>query len=227
MRKAYFSLCVFSRMRRDPFGGPDCPLQQAGLLSMTISLFVIESYNRLSPDAADQAIAIFDQVAHLVGIPGGIVSLDSPPPPLRLDAASFEPSPSFVRATTLWLLSLGLNVACVLYVLWQQGWGRWIDPSKESDEPHAHARVLAYFFSRVGRGRFGMAHMVGVIWALLHSSTLLFLVGLVDFMVPISTTITWLLLGYLTLLASLYVAMTLLPKGFPSLHYLILSPNSA
>jgi hypothetical protein len=72
-----------------------------------------------------------------------------------------------------------------------------------------------------------MAHMVGVIWALLHSSTLLFLVGLVDFMVPISTTITWLLLGYLTLLASLYVAMTLLPKGFPSLHYLILSPNSA
>jgi len=49
-------------------GSAESILLFAGLLSMTISLFVIESYNRLSPDVADQAIAIFDQVAHLVSV---------------------------------------------------------------------------------------------------------------------------------------------------------------
>jgi Family of unknown function (DUF6535) len=108
---------------------------------MTVSLLIIESYE-VSPDAADQAIALFDQVSHLVGIPADASS------PLGLAPASVEPSSSVGRAITPWLLSLSLNITCVLLILWQQWWQRSIDPSTQSDGPHAHGRVR-----RTPRGR--------------------------------------------------------------------------
>ena len=210
-------------MRRDPFGGPDHPPQQAGVFSIAVSLFIIEGYMRLSPDPTDQAFALFDQLSHLVGIPA-----DTPlnlSQPLALEAAaSFKPSPSAVRATTLWFLSLGMNVTCVLWVLWQQWWlqSQAID---SQGEPHARTRLLAYPFSRIGR--FGLGHMAEVIWMLLQSSALLFLVGLVDFIHPINTTTAWVLLGYFAFLASLHAARVLLPYRFPSSHYSTMSPDSA
>jgi len=197
-------------MRCEPFGGPDHPHQQAGLFSIAVSLSIIEGYTRLSPDPADQAVALFDQLSHLVGIPADT--------PLVLKAAaSFKPSPSAVRATTLWFLSLSMNVTCVFWVLWQQWW------LQSRGEPHA--RTLAFPFSRIGR--FGLRHMAEVIWMLLQSSVLLFLVGLVDFIHPINTTTAWILLGYLGLLASLHAARALLPYRFPSPHLPTISPDSA
>jgi hypothetical protein len=161
-------------------------------------MFVIESYNTsLSPDVA----VLFSQ----------LTSLDQPPPPalppLRLDA---EQSSSVVRATTLWLLSLGLNITCAVWVLWQQWRQRCTDLS---GEPHMHARLRPYLFPGAGT-RFGK---VEANWVLLHTSVILFFVGLVDFLLVINKTITWILLGYLTPLAFLYAAGTLLPVPFPEL----------
>lgn len=88
--------------------GRESILLIAGLLAATISLFVIEGYNTLSSqDVVDQAAALFNQVT----------SLDQP---LGPDAVPLERSSSVVRATTLWLLSLWLNLTCVVRVLWQQ-----------------------------------------------------------------------------------------------------------
>jgi len=147
--RAYSFSYVFPRMRREPFGGPDHPPQQAGLFSIAVSLSIIEGYTRLSPDPADQAVALFDQLSHLVGIPAD-TPLDLSQPLVLKAAASFKPSPSAVRATTLWFLSLSMNVTCVLWVLWQQWWlqSQAID---SRGELHAHARLLAYPFSRIGR----------------------------------------------------------------------------
>lgn len=183
---------------------------------MAVSLFIIEGHTRLSPDGADQAVALFDQLSRLVGIPAGT------PFDLSQAAASFKPNPSAVRATTLCFLCLSMNVTCVLWVLWQQWWLQFIDPR---GEPHAHARLLVYPFSRIGR--FDLGYMAEVIWMILQSSALLFLVGLVDFIHPINATIAWILLGYLALLASLHAARALLRYRFPSPHHPTISPDSA
>jgi hypothetical protein len=58
--------------------------------------------------------------------------------------------------------------------------------------------------------------MVKANWVLLHASVILFFVGLVDFLLLINKTITWILLGYLTPLTFLYAAATLLPCHFPN-----------
>src|SRR6267142_710474 len=209
VRRAYSSLCVFrSRMRyvRSLAGDLTIPPQQSSLFSTTVSLFVIESYKKLSPDAADAAVVLFDQVSHLVGIPAGPSPEPSSPssPPLGLVPGSFEPSSSVGRAITLWLMSLSLNIACVLWILLQQWWRQSVDPYTQGGEPHAGARVRAGQFSRVGS--LAMGRMVEVIWVLLRASTLLFLVGLGYFILPINTTVPWVLLGYLGLLAFLYAA---------------------
>lgn len=54
-------------------------------------------------------------------------------------------------------------------------------------------------------------------WVLLSTSVIIFLVGLVDFLLRIDKTITWILFGYLTPFAFLYTAVTLLPSHFSSL----------
>jgi Family of unknown function (DUF6535) len=212
VRRAYSSLCVFRpRLVRSLAGDLTTPpLQQSGLFSMTVSLFVIESYQKLSPDAVDQAAVLFDRVSRLVGIPAGPLSPEplSSSPPLGLVPGSFEPSSSVGRAITLWLLSLSLNITCVLWILWQQWWRQSIDHYPQGGEPHARARVRAGQFSRVGS--LAMERMVEVIWVLLRASILLFLVGLGDFIFLINTTVHWVLLGYLSLLALLYAARMLI-----------------
>ena len=193
---------------------------------MAVSLFIIEGYERSSPDAADQASASFDQLSHLVGVlaekPFGLLL----PPHLALGAtAPFTRSTtSAVRATILWRLSLSMNMTCVLWVLWLRWWLQSIDPLARG-EPHAHARLLPYPFSRIGR--FGLGRMVEVIWMLLQSSALLFLVGLVDLIHPINATIAWILLGYLALLACLHAARALLPYRFLRPHRPTISLDSA
>jgi len=147
-----------------------------------------------SQDVVDQAFALFNQVA----------SLDQP---LGPDAVPLERSSSIVRATTLWLLSLWLNITCFVCVSCQQWWQQFIDLLG----PHMPARLRAYLLPGVG-ARLAKYHiMVEENWVLLDTSVIIFFIGLVDFLLRINKTITWILLGYLTPLAFLYATVILLP----------------
>jgi hypothetical protein len=195
-------------------------LQQAALFSATVLLFLFKGYGKLSPDVADQAVTFFSQVSqHLVGISGGTASHPPPPPPTGMSGAVlFEPSSSVVRATTLWVLSLCLNMTCALWVLWRQWWQPHHDPLGQSGKPHcdAPARAGACHSSARAAGRFSVGNVVEVVWLLLNSSVLLFFVGLVEFFLPVNRVIAWILLGYLVPLAFLYAWTTLLPCHFLS-----------
>jgi hypothetical protein len=200
-------MCAYS------LGGPDFPRRlQTGLLSATILLFVIESHNMsLPPDVAEHVVALFNQVT----------SLDQYPPPallpLRPDAVLLEQSSSGVRATSIWFLSLGLNITCAVWVLWQR-WRQCIDLSGQNGGSQTLTR-RPYNIPGFGT-RFGKDYIqVEANWVLLHTSVILFLVGLVNFLLLINKTITWILLGYLTPFAFLYAAATFLPYHFPK------SPN--
>ena len=213
IQRTYLSLYVFKHARRSSEG---LTSKQTSLLSATISLFVIESYNMsLSPDVADHVIALFNQVT----------SLDQLPPPalrpLGLDPMLLERSSFGVRATTIWFLSLGLNIICAVWVLWKT-WQQYVDLLGQT---HIPARLRPHHFPGIGT-RFGKGNMKAEAnWVLLHSSIILFLVGLVDFLLLINKTITWILLGYLTPFAFLYAVATLLPYYFPKSLNLTLFPD--
>ncbi|KAF8493483.1 hypothetical protein F5888DRAFT_1636640 [Russula emetica] len=187
-------------------GGRECILL-AGLLAATISLFIIEGYNTSSSqDVVDQAVALFNQVT----------SLDQP---LGPDAVPLERSSSVVRATTLWLLSLWLNITCFVWVSWQ----KWRQQCIDLLGPHMPAPLRPYLFPGVGT-RLAKYHVMEENLVLLSTSVIIFFVGLVDFLLRINKTITWVLLGYLTPLAFLYAAVTLLPCHLPNLFNSTLSP---
>jgi hypothetical protein len=146
-----------------------------------------------SQDVVDEAVALFNQVT----------SLDQS---LGPDAVRLEPRSSVVRASTLWLLSLWLNITCVVCVLCQQRWQQCIDLLG----PHMPARLRPHLFPGDGT-RLAKYTMVEKNWVLLNTSVIFFFIGLMDFLLLINKTIAWILLGYLTPLAFLYAAVTLLP----------------
>ncbi|KAI9508589.1 hypothetical protein F5148DRAFT_1283889 [Russula earlei] len=172
------------------------------LFVATVSMFVIENYNKLSPDVTDHAVALFDQNSQrlVVVIPGDMSV--GPSLPFSLDAMPFGEQPS--------------PVAYVLCIFGQQWWLQDVDPLKQNRLPDTPARVSHSLLSTVER----------FATVLSETSIFLFVIGLVDFILPISNTIGWMLLGYLTSFASLYAA-TLLPWHIPGSHFFTLFPNQA
>jgi len=72
-----------------------------------------------------------------------------------------------------------------------------------------------------------MEHVVEMIPVLLHTSVLFFLIGFVDFLLPINKTVARVFLGYIVPLALVYIATTLLPCFFPNSHYFIPSSSGS
>ncbi|KAI9438693.1 hypothetical protein H4582DRAFT_191496 [Lactarius indigo] len=181
-----------------------------GLFSTTISLFILGSYNKSSPDPGEQTVALLNQVSQqLMGISRG-TPLALPPDPIL-----FRPSSPAVRASIMWLLSLGLNIACAIWaILWYQ---RYSDSVGQSGEPHSRARGRAYLFS--GIGHVDMEHTVEAIWVLLHTSVLLFFIGLLDFLLRINKTLAYVFLAYIVPFAFVYTAAVLLPYFFSNTHH--------
>ncbi|KAH9054810.1 hypothetical protein EDB87DRAFT_1834576 [Lactarius vividus] len=163
-----------------------------GVFSTTVSLVILGSYHKLSPDPGEQTIAYLTKHPML-----------------------FKPSPPAVRATNLWFLSLGLDIICAIWaILW---WQRYTNLLDQSGEPQRRARVRAYLFS--GIGHVDMEHAVEAIWVLLHASVLFFFIGLLDFLFRINKTVACVFLTYIVPFVLVYIAAMLFPCFFSSSHY--------
>lgn len=99
-----------------------------------------------------------------------------------------------------------------------QQWARhYVHAIERRPAPHKQARIRAYLFE--GVTQFGMVTVVNFIPALLHISVFLFLVGLVEFLIPINRTIGWMMLGVAIVCISLYIAITFLPTMYRNCPY--------
>ncbi|KAH9034788.1 hypothetical protein EDB84DRAFT_1486259, partial [Lactarius hengduanensis] len=76
--------------------------------------------------------------------------------------------------------------------------------------PTKRARLRAYIFD--GIQGFGMTRAIEAMPALLHLSVFLFFAGLVDFLIPINTTVAYFTLGWIALFAAAYAILTILPN---------------
>ena len=195
---------------------------QTGVFSVTVAAFIIVSYQSLQPDSADATVRLLSQISQqLTALSNGT---PLPAPLILPDAASFKPTPSAVRVNVLWFVSLSMSTACALWATLMQQWARRY--VQVADRPYItveQARIRAYFLK--GVEDFGLATAVEVLPVLLHSSVLLFYIGLIDFLLNINFTVGVTLLSLVALLVLVYFILSIMPLCFHNSPYL--TPLSA
>ena len=181
---------------------------KTGLFSGTVASFIIASYPNLSPDSSDTTNALLTQISQqLVNVSNGT--------PLASVAAqsthSFQPAASAVRVNVMWILSLVLSLTCALSATLVQQWARrYLRLALRRGAPHNRARMRAYISD--GIEGFKLNRAIETIITLLHVSVFLFFTGLVDFFIPINTTVAYFTLGCVALFALAYAILTILPN---------------
>ncbi|KAF7302997.1 hypothetical protein MKEN_01262600 [Mycena kentingensis (nom. inval.)] len=175
----------------------------AGLFSSSLTTFLIESYRTLTPDPNE---ALMLQLTQLV-----LAQTNATLPPITVSASSnFRTPTSALICNTLWFSSLAFSLICALSATMVDNWARnYILAIENSAAVHKRARMAAYL--NRGVRIFAMNGLVELIPTLLHISLLLFFAGLVEFLRPVNTTLSNLVLGMLILCSLLYFVATLLP----------------
>ncbi|KAI9467389.1 hypothetical protein BJY52DRAFT_1208815 [Lactarius psammicola] len=191
-------------------GEADSALIFAGLFSAANAVSLVESYKRLSPDSGDEIVALLTQISRqLVNISNGI--------PLESTAAEssrpFKPAASAVRVNVIWLFSIILCLCCSILATLVQQWGRrYLALTQGGGAPYDRARLRTFMFN--GLRRFEVDRILKLLALLLHSSVLLYSVGLLDFVFSINTNIGFITLGYCIIPYLVYAILTVLPTFF-------------
>ncbi|KAJ7271142.1 hypothetical protein C8J57DRAFT_1180209, partial [Mycena rebaudengoi] len=151
----------------------------AGLFSASLTAFLIESYKTLSPDSGDATVLLLTQISLQLGASsnGSTFSVASP--------TLFTPPPAALVCNALWFISLGLSLSSALVATLLDQWARdFLHRSEMRSAPIIRARVFSFLY--YGLKRFNMHAVVEAIPLLLHASLLLFLAGLVAFLLPVN-----------------------------------------
>ena len=192
-------------------------MPKTGLFSAIVAAFIIQSYQTLSPaDSSDKTNALLTQISQqFVNISNGT--------PLASVAAQssqqLKPPASAVRVNVLWFLSLVISLNCGLYATLMQQWARqYRELTHDYGAPHKDGGIRAFLFA--GLRRFGMLkQVVTPLTGLLHISVFLFLAGLVDFLIPVHTTVAYTTLACIGMFALPYAILTVLPNIYLNFPY--------
>ncbi|KAF5356591.1 hypothetical protein D9758_008220 [Tetrapyrgos nigripes] len=158
----------------------------------SLTAFLIESYKTLRNDPTQDAVVLLTQISQqLAAASNSTVTTFQP-------VAAFQPPTSAILCNILWFLSLALALTCSL-------------PS-----PIRQARVIAFIYA--GVRDCGMHAFVDLIPILLHLS-LLFFVGLVNFLLPVNRLLTYVMACVLVIFLVTYVALTCAPLLYLNAPY--------
>jgi hypothetical protein len=123
-----------------------------------------------------------------------------------------------VRVNTLWFTSLAFSTACALWATLMQQWTRrYVQVADRPYAPPRRARIRAFFSD--GVEKFALAAAVEVLPALLHTSVLLFYIGLIDFLININHTVAFFLLTWVAVGVLTYFVLSMMPLFFPNSPY--------
>ncbi|KAJ7278699.1 hypothetical protein C8J57DRAFT_1465056 [Mycena rebaudengoi] len=176
----------------------------AGLFSASLTAFLIESYKTLSPDSGDTTVRLLSQISlQIAASANGSAFLIAPTIP-------FTPPTTSLICNALWFVSLSLSLSSALIATLLDQWARdFLHRSEMHSAPVVRARIFSYLY--YGLKRFNMHAVVEIIPLLLHASLLLFLAGLVAFLLPVNRIIMGVAAGLLALLVLIYATLTVLP----------------
>ncbi|KAJ7839830.1 hypothetical protein B0H14DRAFT_3869615 [Mycena olivaceomarginata] len=176
----------------------------AGLFSASLTAFLIESYKTLSVDSEDLTVQLLTQISGQLAASANGTAFRAPP------FTSFTPATTSLLCNALWFLSLGFSLTCALIATLVQQWAReFLHKAEMRSAPLVRARVFSYLY--YGLKRFQMYSVVEIIPLLLHASLLLFFGGLVAFLIPVNSIMTWICATILFVVGSVYSLVTVLP----------------
>ncbi|KAJ7435959.1 hypothetical protein B0H11DRAFT_666686 [Mycena galericulata] len=181
----------------------------AGLFSASLTAFLTESYQTLTPDHGDRTIAILTQISLQLSASanGSLVELPTA-------SAVFAPSAASLVCNAFWFLSLGLSLFCALIATLVEQWARdFIQKTDMRPSPIIRGRIYAYLY--YGLRRFNMHAFVEIIPVLLHASLILFFAGLVAFLQPVNAVMAALAAALLLVIT----ALTILPIFYSDCPY--------
>ncbi|KAJ4002161.1 hypothetical protein F5050DRAFT_471138 [Lentinula boryana] len=197
-----------ARMTESWKGDMDAILIFAGLFSASVTAFIIESYRNLIPDNSDTTVILLAQIYRELS---NDTSLTTIPSVARvLDTNAFVPSTSTLVCNILWFLSLSMSLTTALSATLVQQWSRnYLQETVGREIPYQRARISTYLYE--GLTKFHMKSIVTAIPMLLHASLLSFFAGLVLFLQPVNSGISYFILSLLLATAVLYVLISILP----------------
>ena len=181
---------------------------QAGLFSAAVTSFLIDSFNNLQVDPAQQMVyyqqqnvALLAQISTQVASIAPQVSIPSTLPP---PYPAFRPNSSDVRANAFWFMSLVFSLVAALLATLVQQWVRdYIHVFQRYGNPLKGARLRQYLYEGV-EGWY-MPRVARFVPGLVHLSLFLFFAGLVDSLLATSTTVGVTTIIPITICTSFYV----------------------
>ncbi|KAJ6602984.1 hypothetical protein B0H10DRAFT_1822835 [Mycena sp. CBHHK59/15] len=113
----------------------------AGLFSASLTAFIIESYQTLSPDTGAATVILLAQISQqLVASANGSALVVSQPAP-------FDPPATAVVCNALWFISLGLSLRCALVATLLEQWARdYLHKANLRSAPFIRARIFSYLY---------------------------------------------------------------------------------
>ncbi|KAI0246693.1 hypothetical protein BJV78DRAFT_117350 [Lactifluus subvellereus] len=188
----------------------------SGLFSATVAAFILTSYQSLQPNPSDTTNRLLFQISQQLSALSNGTPMSGPL--ILPDKSSFQPTASAVRVNVLWFTSLALSTVCALWATLMQQWTRrYVQAVDRPYAPPNRARIRAFFAE--GVQKFGLGAAVEMLPGLLHTSFVLFYIGLVDFFYNINDTVAHCLLTLVALGVLLYVVLSIMPLFYPNSPY--------
>ncbi|KAJ7574269.1 hypothetical protein C8J56DRAFT_1125478, partial [Mycena floridula] len=177
----------------------------AALFSAVVTAFIIESYKNLSPDPAAITVLLLHQISQQLSV---FANNTSEP---NVSLPDFSSSRKLaVIINVFWFLSLALSLTCALTATLIEQWASdYIRAIERREAAEIRARIRAYLFEGVENSN--VAAIVEGTPLLLHASLFSFFIGLVFFLQPINTVMTFLTASILAVFAAAYLSATIAP----------------
>lgn len=162
----------------------DDALVFTSLFSTTVAIFLMESYKLLPPDLNNAIIASLSQITKQLASISNVTPFQNV---IFQNNAPFKPSASAIRINVTWLLSLVLSLTHALSVAYPL-----------SGFPQYHGARHNYPRTLRGIERSRPPRVVDSMPTLLHLSIILFIAGLIDFLLLTNKIVAFCVLGYVS-----------------------------
>ncbi|KAF8487239.1 hypothetical protein DFH94DRAFT_621710, partial [Russula ochroleuca] len=192
----------------------------AGLFSAALTAFIIDRYQNLQPNPAQQSAYFQQQSTILLNqISHQLVSLGAQiPSNLSLPGPTLSPSRSDVRVNTCWFISLVSSLSAALLATLVQRWARYhMHVFQRYGHPLKIARIRQYLHE--GVERWHMLAIAEAVPGLVHISLFLFLIGLADFLLTTHTVVGIFTTCPIILCGTVYIISTVVPLKSPQSPY--------
>ncbi|KAF8272066.1 hypothetical protein EI94DRAFT_414697 [Lactarius quietus] len=190
----------------------------AGLFSAAVASLISVSLQDIQPNSQDTSNFYLANIYQTLADPDRSNVSSSFPSPPPLSPPSFTPPTSAIWVNALWFMSLVTSITCALLATMLQQWARrYLSVTQPHYSIAKRARIRAFFAE--GVDKFVLLWVAESLPTLLHTSLILFFVGLILFLHNVSFTAFKVVLSWMGFCTALYGCATFPPMFFHNCPY--------